>query len=139
MLLVHDYHAEFCELYFLLDQGMGANYQLGVALSDVTASFAFAVVLHGASEQHNAVAGAFENASSREIVLLGENFRRRHQRDLVSVFHGNNRGLKGDDGFTRAHIALQQAAHGVRFFHVGGDFFQHSFLRGSWDGKEEFS
>ena len=62
-------------------------------------------------------------------MLLCEDFGGRHQRDLVSVFYGDDGGLEGDDGLARAYVALQQAAHGKRFFHVGRDFLEHPFLR----------
>ncbi len=62
-------------------------------------------------------------------MLLCQDFRRRHQRNLVSVFHGDNGGFEGHDRLARAHIALQQATHGKRFFHIGSDLFQHPLLR----------
>ena len=63
-------------------------------------------------------------------MLRRENLGRRHQRDLVAVFHGDDRGLQRDDGLARADIALQQAPHRNRFGHVRGDFLQHALLRG---------
>ena len=108
---------------------MRSYYQLGIALCDVTAGFALAVIFHRAREKHDPIARAFQNAARGKVVLLCKNFRGRHQRDLVSVFHGNDGGFEGHDGFAGADIALQQAAHGKRFFHVGSDFLQHSLLR----------
>ena len=31
-------------------------------------------------------------------MLLRQNLRRSHERDLAAVFHGNNRRLEGNDG-----------------------------------------
>ena len=129
MLLVHDHHAQFVELDFLLDQGVRPNHELGIALRDVTAGLALAIVFHGAGQENDAIACAFENTASREIMLLREDFGGRHQRNLISVLHRDNCGFEGNDGFARAYVALQQAAHGKRFLHVGGDFLQHPLLR----------
>ena len=37
---------------------------------------------------------------------------------------------KRDDGFAGADVALQQTPHGIGLLHVGGDLFEHLFLRG---------
>ena len=71
-------------------------------------------------------------------MLLRQNFGRRHQRDLKSVLHGDNRGFKGDDRLTRADVPLQQAAHGKGLPHIGSDFFQHSFLRSRGMKRQNF-
>ena len=62
-------------------------------------------------------------------MLLRKNLGGRHQRHLVAVFDGDDRRLKADDGFPRAHISLQQTPHGMRLLHVIGDLFQHPLLR----------
>ena len=64
-------------------------------------------------------------------MLRGENLRRRHERDLVAVLDGDDRGLEGDDGLAGTDVALQQAAHGSGPGHVGCDLFQHALLRAS--------
>src|SRR5450755_1773076 len=62
-------------------------------------------------------------------MLLCQNFRRRHQCDLVTIFNGDDRRLESDNRLARSHVALQQSPHGARHLHVGGDFFQDFFLR----------
>ena len=62
-------------------------------------------------------------------MLCCENFRRRHQRDLVAILDGDNRCFERDNGFSGADIALQQTAHGRGLGHVGGNFFEHALLR----------
>src|SRR5215468_4045191 len=64
-------------------------------------------------------------------MLLCQNFGWRHQRDLISVFHGNDRGFEGNDRLPRSDVSLQQAAHGKWFLHIRSDFFKHAFLRRS--------
>ena len=45
------------------------------------------------------------------VMLLGEYLRRRHDRGLAAVFGGANGRESGDDGLSRAYVALQQAHH----------------------------
>ena len=64
-------------------------------------------------------------ASQRESVaemLFGENLRRRHERDLKSVLHRDNRREQGDDRLAGTDVALQQPLHRPRLLHVGDDF-----------------
>ena len=129
MLLVDDHQSELVELDSLLNECVRADHQLRVALRDVMTRQLLAAGFLRSGEQHDAIAGGFENAARRKIMLCRQNFRRRHQRDLVAVLDGDDRCLERDDGFAGADIALQQAAHGRCLGHVGGNFFQHAFLR----------
>ena len=130
VLLVDDDQAELVELHILFQQGVGADHQLGVALRDVPAGVALAVLLHGAGQQHDAVAGLFQDSPRRKVVLGRQNLRRRHHRHLVAVLHGDDGGFEGHDRLARAHVALQQPSHGRRLPHVVGNFLQHAFLGG---------
>ncbi len=82
-------------------------------------------------------------ACADKIMLHGENFRRRHQRHLLTVFDHDGGRLERHDGFPAADVALQQAVHRLGAFEIGGDFRQHSLLRrGGLEGKnalERFS
>ena len=98
MLFVDDDQPQFGELDFLFDQSVGSDDELRVALGDVAADFAFAVFFHRAGQEHNPVSGILQNSASRKIMLLGQDFGGRHQRDLVSVFHGDDGGLEGHNG-----------------------------------------
>src|SRR3954463_12714093 len=138
VLLVNDDEAQLCEFNFLLDQGVGSDHQLRAALSDVAADLALAVVLKRAGEKHNSVSRRFKDAARRKIMLLGENLGRRHQRNLVSVLDGDNRGLECDERFARAYVALKQAAHRERLLHIGSDFFQRTFLGSGGMEREYF-
>ncbi len=48
-------------------------------------------------------------------MLLGEQFGRRHQRDLAAGLDRGQRSGRGDDGLARTDIALHQAQHRHRF------------------------
>ena len=128
MLLVHYDQAELLKFDAILNQRVSSDDELRVPLRDVAAHVAFTVLVERAGQQDDAVAGSFENLAGGKIMLLRQNFSRRHQRDLVAVFNGDDCGLEGHDRFARSHIALQQPPHGARRLHVGGDFFQHALL-----------
>jgi len=128
MLLVHDDQAELLKFDAILNQRVRSDDELRIPLRDVAPHVAFAVLVERAGQQNDAVAGSFENLARGKIMLLRQNFSRRHQRDLVAIFNGDDRGLEGHDRFARSHIALQQTPHGAGRLHVGGDFFQHSLL-----------
>ncbi len=88
-----------------------------------------------AGEQGDAV-GAFaggrggfaEELAGGEEVLGGEDLGGGHHGDLEAVFDGDEGGLEGDDGLAGADVALQEAAHGARFAHVGDDFAENALL-----------
>ena len=98
VLFVDDYQPQFGELDFLLDQGMGADDQLRIALGDVAADFALAVFFHRAGQEDDPVSGIFQNSAGGKIMLLGQDFGGRHERDLISIFHGDDGRLEGHDG-----------------------------------------
>ena len=55
-------------------------------------------------------------------MLFGQNFGGRHYGHLCSGFDGGECGKCGDDGFSAAYVALQQAVHGKGLRHVLADF-----------------
>ena len=63
------------------------------------------------------------------VVLLGEDFGRRHERDLLAALDRLQRGERGDDRLAGAHVALQQALHRRRALQVVRDLAPHALLR----------
>ena len=72
-------------------------------------------------------------------MLLREDFSRRHERNLVPVFYGDDCGLESHDRFARSHVSLQQPPHQKRLLHVGGDFVEHPLLSLSVGSKGRIS
>src|SRR6267154_2166208 len=97
--------------------------------SPLAPDFALAVGFEGAGQQNDAVSGILENFAGRKVMLLRKDFGGRHQCHLVAILDGNDRCLKSNDGFSRAHVPLQQTPHGMGLLHVIGNFFQNPFLR----------
>src|SRR5439155_7058171 len=129
VLLVHDHKAKFGEVDFLLDQRMGSDNQLGVSLRDMPTGFAFAIIFKRSGEQNNAVPRRLQNPPRRKIMLLRQDFCRRHQRDLIPILNSNDPGFEGHQGLSRTHIALQKPPHWRRLLHVPGNFLQRALLR----------
>ena len=62
-------------------------------------------------------------------MLLDQDFRRRHEGDLVSGFDRLQCRERRDDGLAAAHIALQQPLHRLAAGEVAADFRDHARLR----------
>ena len=61
------------------------------------------------------------------VVLLGQNGRGAEHHDLAAGVHTLKRRTQGDLGLAKAHVAAQQAVHGLGRFHIGlnvGDSLQ---------------
>lgn len=61
-------------------------------------------------------------------MLLGEDLGRCHQRHLITGFQRLQGGEGGDHGLARAHIALDQAQHGLLLAEVVSDFIPDALL-----------
>ena len=57
----------------------------------------------------------------RLVVLLGKNGRGAEHHDLAAGVHALKRRAQGDLGLAKAHVAAQQAVHGLGRLHVGLD------------------
>ena len=62
------------------------------------------------------------------MVLLCQNFRRYHQRRLMTVFHRQIGGGRSHHGLAAAHIALHQTVHGRTPSQVHPDLFDCPLL-----------
>src|ERR1700758_1571922 len=72
-------------------------------------------------------------------MLLSQNFRRRHERDLVAVLDHDRRSLQSHDRLSAADIPLQQPVHRLAALEVARDFRQHALLRTrGLEGKNPF-
>jgi hypothetical protein len=63
-----------------------------------------------------------EKFSQNTIVLLGEDFRRRHEGNLVAILDGDEHCRRRHDRFARTDFAMQQSVHRMGLLHVGKDF-----------------
>jgi len=137
VLFVDGDEAEARELDVVFDERVGADCELGFAGTDAFEGSRFLRGFQAADEQLDTVATTFEDAACGKKVLDGENFRRRHESSLATVFNRNYGGLQRDDSFTTADVALQQAVHGGGLFQIGRDFGEDALLCGGGLERED--
>ena len=77
--------------------------------------------LDRAGDERTADVEFHADAFDREKVLLGEGFRRCHQRALAACLDRTQERVERDDGLARADVALQQALHRRRSRKVAVD------------------
>ena len=63
------------------------------------------------------------------MMLLGQNFRGRHQERVIAAFQGAEDCEAGDVSLAGAYVTLQQAAHGMFAGKVGLDLHRNGALR----------
>src|SRR5580704_776728 len=63
-------------------------------------------------------------------MLRSENFRGRHEGDLIAIFDDDRGCFEGHDGFAATDVAFEEAVHGERTFEIACDFDEHAFLCG---------
>src|SRR6266852_1499716 len=112
VLLVNGDEAEAGEFDVVLDEGVGADDELGFAGADALEGGGFFRSFQAADKELDAIACFGEDAAGGKKMLDGENFRGRHEGGLRAVFDGDDRGLEGDDGFAAADVALEETIHG---------------------------
>src|SRR5579872_6064502 len=108
---------------------MRTHDELTLAGSDALERLRFVAEFHSADKQFNGVARCRKNASRRKVMLHGENFRGRHQRDLIAIFDDDCCSLERHDCLAAAYVALEQAVHRRRFFEIPDNLGKHALLR----------
>ena len=74
----------------------------------------------GREQSHRRAAACVEHRERAEV-LLGEQLRRGHQRDLGTGCDRDPRGERGHHGLARTDVALEESRHGDRACEVGPD------------------
>ncbi len=113
---------------FVLEQRVGAHHHR-CATGNLFQGCAAGLALELACQPGDFQAQGLEPALEGDEVLLGEDFRRRHQCHLVAGFQCLQGGQGGDHGLAGAHVALDQPQHGLGLAQVVGDLVAHALLR----------
>ena len=108
---------------------MSSDDELSVPLRDVAADRAFAILFERAREQNDPVSGSLQDLPGREVMLLRQDFCRRHKGDLISIFDRDDASLKRDNRLAGTDIPLEQPSHWKGRLHVSRDFLEHALLR----------
>ena len=131
MLLVEYDESEPVEFYAGLEQRMRADYDLRLARCD-DRGFALALpALVGAHQVDHIDAQRLEPLQKVLVMLLCQDFGRRHQRRLVAGFDHRQAGQCRHHGLARTDIALHQPNHRLAGGEVLHQFAQHPLLRAS--------
>ena len=142
VLFVDDDESEVEEFDGVLDEGVGADDDVGVAGDDGKEGVVFLGGGHVAGEGGDGEvdAGVGEEFGEAVSVLVGEDGGGGEEGALFAVFDGLEHGYEGDDGFAGADFALEEALHGVGGVEVGGDGVDDGLLAGGesvWEVVDE--
>ncbi len=128
MLFIDDRQSQVVEFHPLLNESVRTDRDAGLAAPDALERRALFLGRHAALQNVDRVLERRQKPAEIEVVLLGQDLRRGHDRGLKSVFHRNDGGLGRNDGFPRSHIALKQTTHGTRRAHVVRNFLENALL-----------
>jgi hypothetical protein len=118
VLLVDDDEAEALELHILLQQAVGADQDVDLALAqklDGLVLFLRRLETRNLGDLDRHVGEAVAEVL---VVLLGQQRGRAQYRHLLAVGHGDEGGAHGDLGLAEADVAADQAVHRLAGFHV---------------------
>src|SRR5439155_20700372 len=114
VLLVDDGDRERAELDVLLDQRVRADDEVGPAAGERSPRGGVLPSGQRARQEEAADAEPCAERLDGEEMLLGERLRRRHQRALMTAFHGAKQGVQGHDRLAGAHVPLEETLHRAR-------------------------
>jgi hypothetical protein len=136
VLLVHDDEAELVELDVFLEEGVGADDDVGEAGGELRFDELFAFGPDAADEAVGADAEGLQELLEDVVVLLGEDLGGDEEGDLVAAADGGVDGGGGDDGFAGADVSLEEAVHGSGEVHIRVDLGEGPVLGGG-EGEGE--
>ena len=128
VLLVDDDQPQALEHHRVLEQGVGAHHQGAAAFGQGRQGLPARLGADAAGQPVHVDAQRRQPVAEIGQVLLGEQFRGRHQRHLVAGFDRHQGGGGGHQGFAGAHVPLDQAQHRVLAGQVGADLPDHPLL-----------
>ncbi len=113
----------------VLDERVGADHQMrGAAGDPLQARPRCARGTSAVSSDARQTERLAERRDRREV-LFGQELGRRHERRLVAVVDGRQRGEQRDDRLAAADVPLHEPMHRMRTRHVGEDLAHDALLR----------
>ncbi len=129
VLLIDDRQRQVLEHHAFLHQRVRADHHLRLARGDLGQHLGARLAGDLAGQPCGAHAQRGQPGAKIVHVLLGQQFGRRGQRDLLAPLHRQHRRQGGDHGLARADIALHQPQHRMRLGQVLADLLEHALLR----------
>ncbi len=128
VLLIDHHQAQALKSHALLKQGVGTHREGRLAGGEPRGRRCTRFPFHPPTEPLHTNTQGCEPRLEVESVLLGKDFRRRHERHLKAVGDGLQGGMGRHQGFSGADITLHQAQHGHGPGQVRGDFRHDTLL-----------
>ncbi len=139
VLLVDDGEGQPGEEDVVLEEGMGADRDLGLARRQRPQLLGPAGTLIAACEQHHPDVLGLEWLGDGLVVLARQDLCRGHQRRLQAGVRRVRHGQHGHHGLAGAHVALEQPAHPLAGLKVAADLGQgHGLAAGQTEGQGGF-
>ncbi|KAF4516306.1 hypothetical protein B566_EDAN000547 [Ephemera danica] len=137
VLFIHNRESEILEGHALLDQRMGANRHLHLTGSQLRRLGFFHRHLVASTQQHDTQPQRLQRTFQIAIMLLGQNFSRRHERSLVTGAASHDNGMEPHHRLPRPDIALHQPVHRLGRDHVPINFANDLILRGCQTERQQ--
>ena len=129
MLFIDDGEPEPRQRHLVLEQHMGADRELRFAAFDRRLGLPLRLRGKTARQPGDLQGQAVEPRRELAIVLLGEDFGRRHECDLIARLDGLQRRQRRDHRLAAADVALQEPLHRLAFREVAPDLRDDALLR----------
>ena len=136
VLFVDDGEAQGAERDVVLDQGVRPDGDRNRAAGQPFKSGLPLLLLHSAPQEGQRNADRLQGPPQIPRVLIGQDFRRHHERGLIAALHGRQHGHERHHGLPRSHVPLKEPVHRVGRCHVGRDLADHPFL-GRREGERQ--
>ena len=121
LLLVDDHQAQVLGVHIGRKQTVGADEHIDRALGKRLERALLLCRRAEAAEHLDLKAKRGKTLKERLVVLLGQNGRGAEHHDLATGVHALKRRAQGDLGLAKAHVAAQQAVHGLGRLHISLD------------------
>ena len=120
--------AQLAKAHRALDQRVRADHEVNGSAGELRLQLAALLCGSGAGEKRDPKARGLEQPPDVDVMLLGEDLGRRHERDLEAVLHRHQGGHQRNDCLAGADVPLEQPVHRDRPLHVFHDFRNHLLL-----------
>ena len=128
VLFVGNGQGQGVEHHLVLDQSIGSHHRLDGTIRQPFQYLPAGFGRKSPGQKGRTDAGRFQYLLHLLVVLLCQDFRRRHQASLIAVLHRLGQGQESQGRFPGAHIPRAQPIHGLRTLHIIVDFLPCFFL-----------
>ena len=128
VLLVDDGQRQVFELYRVFNQGVRTHDDLQRTVEQATVDHVAVFLFRVARQQGDGGSRRGQEFPDAVVMLVGQHFRRRHHTGLITVVERHHGCQHGHQGFSAAHVSLQETVHLAPAAHVDADFLEHALL-----------